>query len=154
MPEDSPPDTAALFVRLPLDQAQRLDRAATALSAHKKDLVAGLVERYVRPDSPEGLEELREFASPTRDTRRVVIETQDQALTVGHHSFQPAPTPEVLDAAQAAELLEVEQQALLDLAEQGQLPGRKIGGQWRFVRRALLDWLSEMPETNQRDGAQ
>ena len=27
------------------------------------------------------------------------------------------------------------------LAEAGELPGRRIGGDWRFPRAALLEWL-------------
>jgi excisionase family DNA binding protein len=49
---------------------------------------------------------------------------------------------EVLDVAQAAELMAVEEAAIVELAEQGELPGRRIGGAWRFSRRALLDWLA------------
>lgn len=148
MAKNAHPDTAALFVRLPIEQARRLDQAASALPARKKDLVAGLVERYVRPDLPEGLEALREFASSTSQPRRVTIDLEAPPVTVGHHSFQPAAAPEVLSAAQAAELLAVEEKALVELAEQQQLPGRKIAGQWRFARQALLDWLSAIPDGN------
>jgi excisionase family DNA binding protein len=28
------------------------------------------------------------------------------------------------------------------LAESGDLPGRRIGGEWRFARAALLAWLA------------
>ena len=28
-----------------------------------------------------------------------------------------------------------------ELAEAGELPGRRIGGEWRFLRQALLAWL-------------
>ena len=31
--------------------------------------------------------------------------------------------------------------AILELAEHGELPGRRIGGAWRFSRGALLAWL-------------
>jgi excisionase family DNA binding protein len=62
-------------------------------------------------------------------------------MTVGHAEFRPAPAPEVLTSEQAAELLAVEPAALLELAEQGELPGRQIGGEWRFSRSALLAWL-------------
>ena len=39
----APADTSALFVRLPAAEARKLDRAAHAVGAAKKDLVAGLV---------------------------------------------------------------------------------------------------------------
>jgi excisionase family DNA binding protein len=130
-------DRSALYVRLTSDQAGRLDRAAAALRAHKKDLVGGLVERYVHPDSPGGVDALRELVG----SRRVTVEMGGDAPVVGHAEFRPAPVLEVLDAAQAAELLAVDEAAVLELAERGELPGRRIGDAWRFSRRALLDWL-------------
>jgi excisionase family DNA binding protein len=57
---------------------------------------------------------------------------------VGHADFHPA---EVLDTAGAADLLRVDEAAIVDLATKGELPGRKIGDQWRFSRAALLGWL-------------
>ena len=44
----------ALFVRLPATAVGKLDRAAEALGMRKKDLVAGLVSKYVDPDSRAG----------------------------------------------------------------------------------------------------
>ena len=52
----------------------------------------------------------------------------DEGMAVGHHAFTPAPAPEVLTPAQAAELLQVTEAELLALAEAGELPGRRIGG--------------------------
>ena len=51
----------ALFVRLPLAEADAVARAAFELSVHKQDLVAALVRRYVDARSPEGLAALREM---------------------------------------------------------------------------------------------
>jgi excisionase family DNA binding protein len=146
-PQD-PPATAALFVRLPAAQARKLDRAAHAVGAPKKDLVAGLVARYVDPDSPGGLDALRVLGAeaPGAQPRRVVVEADDPQLVVGHHSFRPADVPEVLTVAQAAALLQVDEDAVLALAEEGRLPGRRIGDEWRFARRALVAWLSETGE--------
>jgi excisionase family DNA binding protein len=132
-------DRSALFVRLTSEQAGRLDRAAATLRAHKKDLVGGLVDRYVHPESPEGIAALRELAG---GGRRVTVELGGDGPVVGHAQFRPAPVVEVLDVAQAAELMAVEEAAIVELAEQGELPGRRIGGAWRFSRRALLDWLA------------
>jgi excisionase family DNA binding protein len=132
--------TKPLYVRLPAEQAQRLDDAASALAASKKDLVAGLVDRYVRLDDPDQLEALREVARSAPRPRRIEIDFDHPPLTVGHHAFH-STLPEVLDAAQAAELLAVDEPAIIEAAERGELPGRRIGGQWRFGRRALLDWL-------------
>src|ERR1700750_1657868 len=57
------PNTAALFVRLPPSEARKRDRAAPAVGAPKKDLVAGLVARYVDPDSDDGLHLLRRLGA-------------------------------------------------------------------------------------------
>jgi excisionase family DNA binding protein len=144
----SDPDTAALFVRLPAAEARKLDRAAHAVGAPKKDLVAGLVARYVDPDSHNGLDALRRLGAeaPGALPRRIVIEPDEPALVVGHHSFRPADVPEVLTPAQAAALLQVDEDAVLALAGEGRLPGRRIGDEWRFSRAALVAWLSGTPD--------
>jgi excisionase family DNA binding protein len=136
-------DRSALFVRLTPEQAGRLDRAAAAVPARKKDLIGGLVERYVDPETAEGVEALREIAQSVAPPKRMLGEERPVrgGLTVGHAEFRPATAPEVLDTAQAAELLAVEPAAVLELAEKGELPGRRIGGEWRFSRSALLAWL-------------
>ena len=150
------PATEALFVRIPAEHARRLDRASVELRRPKQALVAELVERYVDPDSPASLAALaggapaRGAVAPSRAhaRRRVTVETlEPDALVVGHHAFRAsAPdasrAPEVLTAAQAAELLQVDPSLVTSLAEEGALPGRKLGGEWRFAREALLRWLS------------
>ena len=138
------PPHAALYVRLPADEARKLDRAAHAVGAAKKDLVAGLVARYVDPDSDDGLHALRRLGAeaPGALPRRVVVEADDPQLVVGHHSFRPADLPDVLTPAQAATLLQVNEDAVLALAEEGRLPARRIGDEWRFARAAVVAWLS------------
>jgi excisionase family DNA binding protein len=126
-----------LFVRLPAEHAERLDRAAARVPAAKKDLIAGLVDRYVDPESPQGLEALRDLAAP----RRVVVDLDDRTPVVGHAAFRATEPPAVLDAEQAAELLSVPAADLIELAERGEVPARRIGAAWRFSRQALLDWL-------------
>lgn len=49
----------------------------------------------------------------------------------------------VLDSAGAAQLLRVSSKTILRLARDGQLPGRKIGREWRFARSALLEHLAK-----------
>jgi excisionase family DNA binding protein len=141
--------TAALFVRLPAERARRLDRAAFELRIPKQSLVSELVERYVDPDSPASLAALAELGFAKGGSsdvgedarRRVTVETLDQGeLTIGHHAFRPG-APEVLTAKEAAELLQVDDEVVLELARAGELPGRELGGEWRFARAALLDWL-------------
>jgi excisionase family DNA binding protein len=49
--------------------------------------------------------------------------------------------PEVLDLEQAAALLRLAPAVVVDLAEAGRMPARRIGDTWRFSRQALLEWL-------------
>jgi len=135
-----PDPTAALYVRLPHTEFEKLDRAAEALATNKKALVTTLVSHYVDPDSDAGLDHLRRIAGGLQ--RRVTVDLGSDQMPVGHHAFTPAPQPDVLTPAQAAELLQVEEQDVIDLAEAGALPGRRIGEQWRFSRPALIAWLA------------
>ena len=136
-----PDPTAALYVRLPHREFDKLDRAATALATNKKALVTTLVSHYVDPDSNAGLDRLRAIAGAPQ---RVTVDLPGDSLAVGHHAFTPAPAPapDVLTPAQAAELLQVDEEQLLELAEAGSVPGRRIGDHWRFSRPALIDWLA------------
>src|SRR5918999_4387261 len=129
-----PGDRSPLYVRIPTAEARKLDRAAFELGTPKQDLVAGLVARYVDPGDLGALEELA-------GRRRVTVETADDTLTVGRHSFQPAGPSEVLTLDELAALLQVEPAEVERMAEAGELPGRRIGEEWRFSRRAVLDWL-------------
>lgn len=69
-PEEPKPaqevERRALFVRLPVAEADAVARAAFELGVHKQDLVAALVRRYVDTRSPEGLAALREMLRQTR----------------------------------------------------------------------------------------
>lgn len=57
-------ETSALFVRIPRDEAEKLDRASFELKAPKRDLVAALVARYVDPSTAAGLDSLRALEVP------------------------------------------------------------------------------------------
>jgi excisionase family DNA binding protein len=130
-------DRSAVFLRLTTEQADRLDQASIALRAHKKDLVGNLVDRFI---DPSDLSALREWMAPVPapSPHRVTVDLGAPAPVVGRAEFYPA---EVLDVPGAAELLRVEEAAIVDLATNGELPGRKIGDDWRFSRAALLAWL-------------
>jgi excisionase family DNA binding protein len=122
-------ERSALFVRIPAEDAARLDRAAFELKASKQDLVAGLVARHVHPESADGLESLRALTG---------------APATGRHDFRPdAPpdAPDVLTLEEAAELLRLGPAAARAAAGAGEIPGRRIGGRWRFSRRRLMTWL-------------
>ena len=100
-----------LYVRLPNEQAARLDAAVRELKASKRELISTLVARHL------------------------------DDVVLGHHEFRPDPPADVLTAEQAATLLQVDEQKIIALAEKGELPGRQVGGEWRFARAALLRWL-------------
>jgi hypothetical protein len=149
MPKKNSPADGALFVRLPAAAVDKLDRASEALRMRKKDLIAGLVTRYVNPDNPRALNALG-----TMGTRKVTVEMGDFSPTVGSYSFQPyetaaptpgAPPPEIMTADQAGQFLQLDEAVVVELAERGQLPGRKLGVVWRFSRAALVAWL-DSPE--------
>jgi hypothetical protein len=139
MSKKTPPETA-LYVRLPATAVDKLDRAAEALGVHKKDLVAGLVSKYVDPDTRQGLSALDSLSQP----RRVTFELGEPTPTLGTYSFQPYDDlPEVMNAEQAGAFLQIDAGVVNELAEAGELPGRKVGGVvWRFSRAALVAWLA------------
>jgi excisionase family DNA binding protein len=105
--------TSPLFVRLPASSAERLSRAAFELKTPKRELVAGLVDRYLGADE----------------------------IVIGRAATQVGE-PDVLTLEQLAELLQVDEKTVRALAAKGELPGRKLGREWRFSREAVLDWLA------------
>jgi excisionase family DNA binding protein len=121
-------DDTALFVRIPSEEAAKLHRAADALGAPKRELITRLVAQYVDPDNPTMLNAL---GSAQAD------------WSVGQHSFRPANELEILTPAQLAGLLQVDEKIVIELAEERELPGRKVGEEWRFSREAILAWLAE-----------
>jgi excisionase family DNA binding protein len=104
-----------LFVRIPTADAERLDRASFELRRPKQELVAEALRALEVTRPPVG------FARPARE--------------LGGH--------EVLTSAQLAELLQVDEDTVRALARKGELPGRKIGRDWRFSRTAVLAWLAD-----------
>ena len=110
-------DLTPLYVRLPRAEADRLDRAAFEGRVSKRELVTEAVRVHLG-----GMER-----------GRIELPPADQA------------PPEVLTLAQAADLLQVPEDAVRSLAEGGEIPGRLIAGEWRFARAALVAWLSESP---------
>src|SRR5437867_3414555 len=96
MSRKAPPQTP-LYVRIPTSAVDKLDRAAAALAMHKKDLVAGLVTKYVDPDSQRGLSALGSLSMSSRQPP----DTRDGGVMVGSYSFQPYDPPEIMNAEQA-----------------------------------------------------
>jgi excisionase family DNA binding protein len=116
-----------LFVRLPAAAADKLDRAAFELKVSKQTLVTDLVANHL---------------DATAAPRRVTVELPEEHLTVGRHEFRPAPAPEVLTLEDLAALLQADPAVVAELADAGELPGRRVGGAWRFSREAVLAWLA------------
>jgi excisionase family DNA binding protein len=142
MPERPRKQTSALFVRLPVEQAEKLSRAAFELRIPKQELVNTLVERYVDPRSPSALAKLGASGKADPHDRRVVVEMGADTMAVGRHSFRPNEPSEVLSLADVSALLDVSEAAVEALARAGEIPARQIEEQWRFSRRAVLDWLA------------
>jgi excisionase family DNA binding protein len=109
-----------LFVRIPTAEARKLDEASRLLETPKSRLVAELLARHL--EQPHGIDALR-------------------GAPVGRAEFVPVGELEVLTLDQLATLLSLEPDAVRELAERGEVPGRKLGDEWRFSRAAVLDWL-------------
>ena len=62
-----------------------------------------------------------------------------------------AVTREVLNVDQAAEFLGFSAYTVREKARAGEIPGRKVGREWRFSREQLLEWL-RTGETPKRRG--
>lgn len=55
---------------------------------------------------------------------------------------------EVMSVREVAEYLRISVYTVYRLAEQGKLPGRKVGKHWRFHRGAIISWLTTQHEVN------
>jgi excisionase family DNA binding protein len=106
-----------LFVRLPRNQAAALDRLADATGRRKQSLVSELLADRLTVARP---------------------------LSVGRVEVTNTPEvgDEVLTLAEVARLLKVSADAVRSRAEEGELPGRRFGKEWRFARMAVLAWLA------------
>jgi excisionase family DNA binding protein len=112
-----PDGDVPLYVRLPADQAQRLHDAAESTGQSKRRLVEDAVRHHLGGDD---------------------------GLVVGRATLREI-MPSVLTLEEAAALLRVEDEALLAIAQQGSIPGKQIGQQWRFSRAAIVAWLEAEP---------
>ena len=108
-----PADVSPLYVRLPHDDARQLERAVAASGKSKRQLVSEAVREHLT----------------------------DDGLVVGHVALKEVGD-EVMTPAETAALLRLDEEAVLGAARDGDLPGRRIGGHWRFSREAILAWLA------------
>ena len=116
-----------LFVRLPRKQAAALDRLAGATGRRKQSLVSELLGDRLT------------VAHPLPVGRVEVANTPDMG-------------DEVLTLDEVARLLKLPPDAVRARAEDGELPGRRFGKDWRFARTAVLAWLAN-GESQKRAGA-
>jgi excisionase family DNA binding protein len=49
---------------------------------------------------------------------------------------------QTLNAHEAAEFLRIHYNTVVIYAKKGKIPGRLVGGQWRFIKEHLADWIS------------
>ena len=115
-----------LFVRLPREQAAALNRLVDATGRKKQYLVSELLADRLTPS-----------AGPVSVGRIEVANTPD------------IHADEVLTLEETAVLLKLPGDAVRSRAEEGDLPGRLFGTEWRFARMAVLAWLAD-GETEKR----
>jgi excisionase family DNA binding protein len=102
----------ALFVRLAQADTNRLDHAAAATGKTKRQLITDAVREHLT----------------------------DDGLVVGRIALREDPD-EVMTSAEAALLLKLDESVVIDAAQRGELPARRLAGDWRFSRVAVLRWL-------------
>ena len=104
----------ALYVRIPPDQARRLDDRARSLDRSKQDLITDLITGCL--DQVDG------------DVR-------------GRETDQGSAANEVLTLAELSVMLRIDEPSIMQRVLLGEIPGRKLGDEWRFARQAVISWL-------------
>ncbi len=56
---------------------------------------------------------------------------------------------EVLDVGGAARVLGVSTKTIYTLARKGDIPARRIGREWRFARKNLVEWVANSSQADQ-----
>lgn len=85
--------------------------------------------------------------------------TKSKSGSTPQPESQPAavngPADEVLTLAEAAAYLRLPEKDVIAAASTQGLPGRLVGGEWRFLKTSLQQWLSvSQPTTEMRKAAQ
>ncbi len=57
---------------------------------------------------------------------------------------------EILTADETAELFRISTAYVRTLANSGEIPGTKLGDDWRFIRQDMIDYLSERAKREQK----
>lgn len=61
-----------------------------------------------------------------------------------------ADSDEILTIEELSEYLKVSKSTLYKLAQEGILPGAKVGKHWRFHKDTVVEWLKSHPEHGAR----
>lgn len=71
-------------------------------------------------------------------------------MTNGPRKTTPHPMAdqEILNIDGAAALLGVSIKTFSKVLREGDVPGRKVGREWKFSRRALIDWIGQSRSRN------
>ena len=59
---------------------------------------------------------------------------------------------EILTISEVAELLKIAEKTAYGLAQRGEIPAFKVGGQWRFSRAAIDTWIKASTRTARETG--
>lgn len=59
---------------------------------------------------------------------------------------------EILTLPEVAQLLKVAEKTVYSMAQKGQLPAFKVGGQWRFKRVDIDQWIEQRKAASRDDG--
>jgi excisionase family DNA binding protein len=98
------------------------------------------VPLYVRLPREQAASIDRLVSATGRRKQQLVSDLLSDRLVVGRAEIA-GDAGEILTLEEAGALLRVSDEALRARAEAGEIPGRRFGDEWRFVRSALLKWL-------------
>ncbi len=113
-------NSTPLYVSLPSSQAAALDRLAQATGRPKQHLVTELLGDR--------------------------LPTGQRQTSVGRVEFNgggDVRVDEVLTLEEVAAFLKLSPDTIRSRAEEGDLPGKRFGNEWRFARLAVLAWLAD-----------
>jgi excisionase family DNA binding protein len=90
--------------------------------------------------------ELRTLNSELKSQGEIKMDKYSELRTTNYE----LRTKEIMTPREAAEYLSVHVRTIYRLAKNGDIPGRKVGGSWRFKKDTLDEWLSwkENPSSN------
>jgi excisionase family DNA binding protein len=60
---------------------------------------------------------------------------------------------EIMDIRNAAKFLQIKERTLYRLVADGEIPGIKVGGQWRFSKKCLEELFLRNPKGKKKDDA-